>query len=119
MCFYDHYIGGTDFEQPSQPIVFGPSTSFRQCTDVSILPDAIVEGNEMFSVELIASDLGVSFTRAVVEVVIIDAVDSKYLCVCVFVSGMYCVCRLDFERPGFESQLDLKFFLILPCLSLA
>ena len=23
--------------------------------------------------------------------------------------------RLDFERPRFESQLDLKFFPILPC----
>ena len=32
------------------------------------------------------------------------------------VMNFYNTCfRLDFERPGFESQLDLKFFLILPC----
>ena len=47
-------LAGNDYEETTATLTFGPSFPTRQCANVTILQNAILEGEESFSVQLTA-----------------------------------------------------------------
>ena len=47
-------LAGNDYEETTATLTFGPSFPTRQCANVAILQNTILEGEELFSVQLTA-----------------------------------------------------------------
>ncbi len=45
-------LAGNDYEETTATLTFGPSFPTRQCADVAIVQNTILEGAESFSVQL-------------------------------------------------------------------
>jgi len=80
-----------DYAQPTpMELVFEQGTA-RQCASISISDDAILENNELFSVQLTTTDQAVMLSPSSATVTIEDD-DSKSFSL--FVSTTYCVLTL-------------------------
>ena len=66
-------LGGVDYASvTNQTVTFEPSTSSRQCLNITTLPDSILENDETFSVSLNTADSDISIDPRTATVLIID-----------------------------------------------
>ncbi len=70
---------GQDFEHTSQPLLFFPGPSgAKECANISIIDDQILEGDEMFNVVINSSDISVGISPSIAAIIILDE-DSEFI----------------------------------------
>ena len=75
----DITIAGNDYEETTAPLAFGPSLPTRQCANVAILQNTILEGAESFSIQLTAIGSDTVVLAPATATVIITDQDSKLI----------------------------------------
>ena len=75
-----HIVAGSDYSSVNSALLFSASTT-RDCANVTIQADGLVEPDEMFSINLINTSPDVSLNVSMATVAVIN-VDSKLADVC-------------------------------------
>ena len=72
-------VAGIDYEETTSLLAFGPSFPTRQCANVAILQNTILEGAESFSVQLTAASSDTVVSAPATATVLITDQDSKLI----------------------------------------
>lgn len=72
-------VAGNDFEETTALLVFGPSFPTRQCANVAVLQNTLLEGTESFSVQLTPLDGDTVVLSPSTATVVITDQDSKLI----------------------------------------
>ena len=72
-------VAGIDYEETTSLLAFGPSLPTRQCANVAILQNTILEGAESFSVQLTAASSDTVVLAPATATVLITDQDSKLI----------------------------------------
>jgi hypothetical protein len=76
-CIIDFCADGIDYAGNPVVLTFRPNSATRNCADINIVDDNLLEGNEFFSVSLTVNDEVVIIPVATVLVILRDS-DSKF-----------------------------------------
>lgn len=79
MCMMSLTVAGVDYEETTALLVFGPAFPTRQCANVAILQNTILEGSESFSVQLTAASSDTVILAPTTATVLITDQDSKLI----------------------------------------
>ena len=72
-------VAGNDFEETTALLVFGPLFPTRQCANVAVLQNTLLEGTESFSVQLTPLDGDTVVLSPSTATVVITDQDSKLI----------------------------------------
>ena len=81
---HDVTVAGDDYEETTAPLAFGPSLPTRQCANVAILQNTILEGAESFLVQLTAVGSDTVILVPATATVLITDQDSKLINIIVY-----------------------------------